>query len=119
MGTHTFISFLLTDYCKNTEITKQERRTYSAKETMEDTIELSYQEKQCRLFTEQKKTLDLFLEHGAISQAQHDKSLGDLIEKMDIDWSDPKLELTDDERINNIARKVKREYHEAFIELAK
>ena len=36
------------------------------------------------LFLRQKKTLDMFLERGAISQAQHDKSLHDLIEKMDM-----------------------------------
>ena len=30
----------------------------------------------------QKKTLDMFLERGVISQARHDKSLHDLIEKM-------------------------------------
>lgn len=34
------------------------------------------------LFRNQKHTLDLFLERGAISQAQYDKSLGDLIVKM-------------------------------------
>ncbi|MBR4473524.1 MAG: hypothetical protein IKS55_07780 [Oscillospiraceae bacterium] len=34
------------------------------------------------LFLRQKELLDLFLEHGAITQAQHDKSLHDLIEKM-------------------------------------
>ena len=34
------------------------------------------------LFLRQKETLDMFLERGAISQAQHDKSLHDLIEKM-------------------------------------
>ena len=43
---------------------------------------LSYKEKNRQLFLHQKKTLDTFLEHGAISQAQHDKSLHDLIEKM-------------------------------------
>ena len=36
------------------------------------------------LFLKQKHTLDLFLERGAISQAQYDKSLGDLTEKMGI-----------------------------------
>ena len=46
---------------------------------------LSYEEKNRHLFLHQKKTLDTFLEHGAISQAQHDKSLHDLIEKMGID----------------------------------
>ena len=43
---------------------------------------LSHEEKNRILFQRQKKTLDTFLEHGAISQAQHDKSLHDLIEKM-------------------------------------
>jgi len=32
----------------------------------------------------QKELLDQFLERGAISQAQHDKSLHDLTEKMGI-----------------------------------
>lgn len=86
---------------------------------MEEKKELSYQDKQRRLFMEQKKTLDLFLEHGAISKVEHDKSLGDLIEKMDIDWSDPKLELTDDERMDYVSKKLLRKYHEAFVELAK
>ena len=43
---------------------------------------LTYEEKSRLLFLRQKKTLDMFLERGAISQAQHDKSLHDLIEKM-------------------------------------
>ena len=43
---------------------------------------LTYEEKNRWLFLRQKKTLDMFLERGAISQAQHDKSLHDLIEKM-------------------------------------
>lgn len=43
---------------------------------------LTYEEKNRLLFLRQKKTLDMFLERGAISQAQHDKSLHDLIEKM-------------------------------------
>ncbi len=43
---------------------------------------LTYEQKNHELFLKQKKTLDMFLEHGAISQAQHDKSLHDLIEKM-------------------------------------
>ena len=42
---------------------------------------LNYEEKNRLLFLRQKKTLDMFLERGAISQAQHDKSLHDLIEK--------------------------------------
>ena len=43
---------------------------------------LSYAEKNHRLFLKEKALLDSFLARGAISQAQHDKSLHDLIEKM-------------------------------------
>lgn len=43
---------------------------------------LSPEEKKKQLFLNQKRTLDLFLERHAISQAQYDKSLHDLIEKM-------------------------------------
>lgn len=43
---------------------------------------LTPEEKKKQLFLDQKQTLDLFLERKAISQAQYDKSLGDLIEKM-------------------------------------
>ena len=39
-------------------------------------------EKKKKLFLDQKKTLDLFLKTGAISQAQYDKSYGDLVKKM-------------------------------------
>lgn len=46
--------------------------------------ELSPENKKIRLFLEQKKTLDLFLERGAISQKQYDKSYGDLKEKMGV-----------------------------------
>ena len=45
---------------------------------------LTPEEKKRQLFWNQKKTLDLFLERKAISQAQYDKSLGDLREKMGI-----------------------------------
>jgi hypothetical protein len=41
-------------------------------------------EKKKQLFLDQKQTLDLFLERRAISQAQYSKSLGDLIEKMEM-----------------------------------
>ena len=41
-------------------------------------------DKKKQLFLNQKQLLDTFLEHGAISQAQYDKSLGDLIVKMGI-----------------------------------
>ena len=43
---------------------------------------LTPEEKKKQLFLNQKKTLDLFLERNAISKAQYDKSLGDLVEKM-------------------------------------
>lgn len=49
-----------------------------------DWLSLSYEEKNRLLFQRQKKTLDMFLERGAISQVQHDKSLHDLIQKMGI-----------------------------------
>ncbi len=45
---------------------------------------LSHEEKNKLLFIRQKNTLDMFLERGAISQAQYDKSLHDLTEKMGI-----------------------------------
>lgn len=43
---------------------------------------LTYKEENHHLFLREKALLAEFLEHGAISQAQHDKSLHDLIEKM-------------------------------------
>jgi hypothetical protein len=43
---------------------------------------LSYESKNRALYLQQKQTLALFLERGAISQAQHDKSLHDLTVKM-------------------------------------
>lgn len=48
----------------------------------EDWSSLSYDDKNKLLFFRQKRTLDLFLARGAISQEQHDKSLNDLKEKM-------------------------------------
>lgn len=42
------------------------------------------EEKRIELFRKQKALLDTFLSTGAISQAQHDKSLNCLIEKMGI-----------------------------------
>ena len=36
------------------------------------------------IYFRQKELLDTFLEHGAISRAQYDKSLGDLTEKMGV-----------------------------------
>ena len=43
---------------------------------------LSHEQKNHQLYLRQKALLDRFLEKGAISQEQHDKSLHDLIEKM-------------------------------------
>jgi hypothetical protein len=43
---------------------------------------LTYKEKNHQLFLKQKAVLDKFMERGAISKAQHDKSLHDLTEKM-------------------------------------
>ena len=40
------------------------------------------EQKKRDLYLQQKELLATLLEHGAISQAQHDKSLGDLTEKM-------------------------------------
>lgn len=48
---------------------------------------LSPEEKKAQLYLSQKALLQTFLSHGAISQAQHDKSLHDLTEKMEIDTS--------------------------------
>ena len=39
---------------------------------------LSAEDAKMQLFLNQKATLDLFLERGAISKAQYDKSFGDL-----------------------------------------
>ena len=43
---------------------------------------MNAEEKKRDLYLRQKELLDTFLEHGAISRAQYDKSLGDLTEKM-------------------------------------
>lgn len=43
---------------------------------------LSPEEKKKQLFLKQKNLLDTFLARNAISQAQYDKSLGDLRDKM-------------------------------------
>ena len=39
-------------------------------------------EKKKALFLEQKKTLEIFLSNGAITQAQYNKSYGDLVKLM-------------------------------------
>ena len=43
---------------------------------------MTHEEKQAWLFRQQKETLNCFLEHGAISKDQYNKSLHDLKEKM-------------------------------------
>ena len=43
---------------------------------------LSYEEKNRRLFQRQKALLKTFLERGALSKEQYEKSLRDLTEKM-------------------------------------
>ena len=43
---------------------------------------LSHEEKNHELYLKQKHLLETFLEKGAISKAQYDKSLHDLTEKM-------------------------------------
>ena len=43
------------------------------------------EDKKKQLFLNHKQLLDTFLEHGAISKEQYDKSLGDLIVKMGIE----------------------------------
>ena len=49
-----------------------------------DWSSLNTADKKRQLFLSQKRTLDTFLEHGAISKAQYNKSYYDLIEKMDM-----------------------------------
>lgn len=43
---------------------------------------LTPEEKRRALYARQVATMKTFLEHGAITQAQHDNSLNDLTEKM-------------------------------------
>lgn len=48
-------------------------------------IKTSEAEKKKQLYLRQKELLDTFLEHGAITKAQYNKSLGDLTVKMKIE----------------------------------
>ena len=45
---------------------------------------MNAEKKERDLYLRQKELLDTFLEHGAISRAQYDKSLGDLTVKMGV-----------------------------------
>ena len=49
---------------------------------------LDHEQRQQQLFLKQKELLDTFLSHHAISQAQYDKSLGDLRVKMSIETTE-------------------------------
>ena len=44
------------------------------------------------LYLKQKHTLDLFLERGAISKEQYDKSLGDLTRKMGMESAESDID---------------------------
>ena len=44
--------------------------------------QMTAEEKKRDLYLRQKQLLNTFLEHGAISRSQYDKSLGDLTVKM-------------------------------------
>lgn len=48
----------------------------------QDWEHLSHDEKKKALFLKQKRLLDTFREHGAITQAQYEKSLHNMTEKM-------------------------------------
>ncbi len=55
--------------------------TLFADVTIEDMAwkSMTHSERNHQLFMKQKELLDRFLEHGAITQAQYDKSLHDLV----------------------------------------
>ena len=55
-------------------------------------------DKNIELFLRQKETLDKFLSTGAISQAQYDKSYGDLVVKMGMEEVAKELTATDGDR---------------------
>ena len=58
------------------------KREWDTSEEIRAYNKMTKDEKRRDLFARQKKTLDLFLEHGAISRAQYDQSLGDMKVKM-------------------------------------
>lgn len=68
----------------------------TTEETLKPPESVSREDKKKQLFLDQKQLLDTFLEHGAISKAQYDKSLGDLIMKMGIDVQDSCSNQSDD-----------------------
>ena len=52
---------------------------------MTEAFDPQERQKRLALFEMQKKTLDTLLAHGALSQADYDKSLGGLREKLKIE----------------------------------
>lgn len=58
------------------------------KEHISNQHQATQEEKNRELYLRQKQLPDTFLEHGAISRAQYDKSLGDLTPKMGMDEKD-------------------------------
>ena len=54
------------------------------REESQEKANLSHEEQLRNLYLDQKHTLDLFLERGAISQEQYDISLGELTKKLNI-----------------------------------
>jgi hypothetical protein len=50
-------------------------------------------QKKIQLFLEQKRTLDIFLSKGAISQAQYNKSYGDLVKLMGMESIAEEIEI--------------------------
>ena len=56
---------------------------------------MSVDEKKKALFFEQKRTLDIFLSNGAISEAQYNKSYGDLVKLMGMETVARELESED------------------------
>ena len=65
-----------------TQLSWQEDVDMDLERDRSDWSVLDHEAKNRQLFFQQKKTLDTFLERGAISQAQYDKSLHDLTVKM-------------------------------------
>ena len=63
----------------NTEKTAMDYKTDRPGTAWEN---MTLEEKNHQLYLNEKELLDTFLQHGAITQAQHDKSLHDLQEKM-------------------------------------
>ena len=61
-------------------------------------ITLSSEEKKKQLFLQQKNVLDKFLERNAITNAEYDKSLGDLTRKMGMEQVVQNLSANDGER---------------------